>query len=253
MTRPRPIRRWDLFRPLDMVAALWSTAVTVPPVSAGAAAYRTLFVTVRRLVVGRRVTVRVGSGPVTMTVSRFDSNLDLRRLASGQLDDVGVAVTDIEWGASRFEHASAVLRNVHVRQGAPPVVVAAPVHLTLGVPTEALDDLFLTLVPRFAGTIGDDGVARVRWARRPHLGQVEVDAELDGSALFLTPRAVTTRSRRWILPLAVPAYRIRLPELPHGLQLTGVRFEPGLLLLTGTLPEWRMDLSRRHLEQLAEF
>jgi LmeA-like phospholipid-binding len=253
VTRPRGIGRWDPFRPLDLVGALWSTAVAVPPVSTGAAAaYRTVFMTVKRLVVGRRLTLHSEGGPVTMIVSELESRLDLRRLSVGQLDDVQVAATDIVWGVSRFEHASAVLRNVHVRPGAPPVVVAAPVYVTLDVPTDTLDDLFVTMVPRFAGTIGDDAVARLRWARRPRLGHLEVDAELAGSALFLKPRAVTVGTRRWTLPLRTPARRLELPELPHGLQLTGVRLEPGLLRLSGTLPEWRMDLTRRHLEHFIE-
>jgi LmeA-like phospholipid-binding len=241
MTRQRVIPWWDPFRPLDLVST--GTAATL----------WTVFVTLRRVVIGRRVTVQAGSSPVTMTVSELESHLDLRRLTFGQLDDVRIAATDIDWGTNRFGHASAVLRNVHIRAGAPPVVVAAPVHLTFDVPTDALDGLFLAIESRFAGAIGDDGVARVRWARRPRLGQMEVDVQLDGSALLLTPRAVILGGRRWKLPKRTPARRLRLPQLPHGLQLTDVRFQPGLLRLTGSLPEWRMDLSRRNLELLAEF
>jgi LmeA-like phospholipid-binding len=203
-------------------------------------------------VVGRRVTLHSEGGPITMIVSEFESRLDIRRLSVGQLDDVRVGATEIVWGNRRFERASAVLRNVHVRPGAPPTVVAAPVHVTLDVPTEALDHLFGTTAPRFAGTIGDDAVARVRWARLPRLGHLEVDAVLDGSALLLKPRALAVRTRRWHLPLRTPGYRIAMPELPHGLQLTDVRFEPGLLRLSGTLPEWRMDLTPRHFEHFIE-
>lgn len=254
MTEDRAVRRWDPFRPLDLVAALWSTAVEFPPVSTGAAAaYRTVFMTVKRLAVGRRVTVQADRGPVTMTVSKLESPLDIRRLAVGQLDDVHVAAIDITWGTSTFSHASAVLCNVHVRPGGPPTMVAAPVHLTLDVPTDALDDLFSAMVPRYAGSIGDDGVARVHWARRPLLGHVEVDAELAGSVLLLTPRALTLRRRRWALPRKSPTYRVRLPKLPHGLQLTEVEFSPGLLRLSGTLPEWRMALTRKHLERMIDF
>jgi hypothetical protein len=212
-----------------------------------------VFVTVRRLVVGRRITVRADSGPVTMTVSTVESRLDVRRLSVGQLDDVRVEACDITWRTSRFEHASAVLHNVHIRPGAPPTLVAAPVDLTLDVPTEALDDLFGTVVPRLAGTVGDDGVARVRFARHPGWGQVEIDAELDGSTVALRARSVTIAARRWPLPARLPAYRVPLPELPHGVQLTGVRFEPGLLRLSASLPQWRAEFTRRHLEYLLEF
>lgn len=252
MTEPPPIRRWDPLRPLDLMSAVWSTAVAVPPVSTGAAAaHRTVFFTLRRMVVGRRITVRAAGSPVTMTVSEVESRLDVRRLSVGQLDDVRVEARDITWQACRFDHAAAVLHNVHVRPGTSPMLVAAPVELTLDVPTEALDDLVSTMVPLLAGTVGDDGVARLRFARRPGLGHVEVDAAVDGSALVLRGRSVTVG--RWRLPVRTPACRVELPELPLDLRLTDVHFEPGLVRLSGALPQWRMELTRRHLEYLLEF
>ncbi|BBY89155.1 LmeA family phospholipid-binding protein [Mycolicibacterium tokaiense] len=254
MTEPPPIRRWDPLRPLDLMSAVWSTAVAVPPVSTGAAAaHRTVFFTLRRMVVGRRITVRAAGSPVTMTVSEVGSRLDVRRLSVGQLDDVRVVARDITWQASRFDRASAVLHNVHVRPGTSPMLVAAPVELTLDVPTEALDDLVSTMVPLLAGTVGDDGVARLRFARRPGLGQMEIDAELDGSAVALRARSVTIGRRRWPLPASTPAYRMALPELPHGVRLTGVHFEPGLMRLSGLLQQWRMGFTPRHLEYLLGF
>ncbi|CAN5866385.1 LmeA family phospholipid-binding protein [soil metagenome] len=243
------------FRPLDALGAVWSSAAALPPISTGAAAaYRTLFMTVRRLTVGRRLTVRLDDGDLTMLVADVESRLDVRRLAVGQLDDVTIAAVDIGWDAGvyeqAFDRATVVARNVHLRPGAPPVVVAAPVELSLDIPTAALDDLFLLASPRLAGEIGTDGVARVRWASRPLMGHLEVDAQLDGSALFVKPRILSFGRRRWVLPVRTPAYRVRLPRLPHGLQLTEVEFEPGVMRVRGTLPEWRMAISRRRLENL---
>ena len=71
MTRSRPLGRWDPFRPLDMLASLWSTAAIAPVSSGAAAAYRTLFMTLRRLVVGRRLAVRLDEGDITLTVTEF--------------------------------------------------------------------------------------------------------------------------------------------------------------------------------------
>ncbi|WP_197381512.1 hypothetical protein [Mycolicibacterium mengxianglii] len=229
MMRSQPLRPWYPRCPLDLLGALWATAVTVPPVSVGVAvAYRTVNVALRCLVVGRRVTVPADGGAITMTVSQVESRPDIR-----------ITATDITWRGSTFERASAVLCNVQVRPGAPPTVAAAPVHLTLDVPTPALDDLFLTLAPRFAGGIGEDAVGRIRLARRPGLGHVEVDAELDDTTVVVTPRALTLGGRRWPLPPRTPGCRIPLPELPRGVQVTDVHFEPGLLRLSATLPRWR--------------
>ena len=61
-------------------------------------------------------------------------------------------------------------------------------------------------------------------------------------------RAVS--AKRWTLPRRTPAYPVHLPELPHGLQLTDVSFAPDLVCLSGTLPEWRMDVPRTFLEDI---
>lgn len=233
-----------------MLAALWTTAAVTPVSTGAAAAYRTLFMTVRRLVVGRRVTVRMEQGDLTMTVTELDSRLDVRSLAVGQLNDVRIAARDIHWENNQFERATAVLHNVHMRPGVPPVLVAAPVDLTLEIPEALLDDLFSWVAPRLRGRVGADGIARLRWARRPTAGHLEVDAHLDGSTLWLTSRALVVGRRRWRLPQRTPAYAVHLPELPHGLRLTGVAFEPGVVRLSGSLPEWRMPVPRKGLEDM---
>lgn len=246
----RQMRRFDLFRPLDMLTSMWSATAMAPVNSGAAAAYRTLFMTMRRMVVGRRLTVRLDDGDLRMTVTKFDSRLDVRGLSVGQLNDVTLTAHNIRWGASSFDHGTVVLHNVHLKPTSPPVLVAAPVDLTLDVPTDALDNLFRAAAPRLRGEIGDDGVARLHMARRPQMGHVEVEVRLDGSALWLTPRGLTLGNSRWRLPARTPPYRVQLPELAHGLQITGVEFTPGMLRLTGTLPEWRTELPRRRLEDI---
>ncbi len=246
----RPLRRWDPFRPLDMLASLWSTAAVAPVSTGAAAAYRTLFMTLRRLVVGRELSVRLDEGDITLTVTEFDSRLDVRGLAVGQLSDVRLAARDICWDKNRLDRATAVLHNVHLRPSAPPVLIAAPVHLTVELPADALDDLFRLAAPRLTGEIGEDGVARLRLARRPAFGHLEVDALLDGSTLWLKPRGLVVRSKRMRLPNRTPAYPVHLPELPHGLQLTDISIEPDMLCLSGTLQEWRVDVPRTRLEDV---
>jgi hypothetical protein len=250
MTRPRPLRRFDPFRPIDMLTALWSTAAVAPVSSGAAAAYRTLFMTVRRLLVDRRLAVRLDDGDLTLTVTEFDSRLDMRGLSVGQLNDVRLAARDICWQGSRFDRATAVLHNVHMKPSTPPVLVAAPVELTLEVPAPVLDHLFQWAAPRLSGDVGADGVARLRLASRPLLGHVEVDARLDGSTLWLKPRGLVIRQSRWRLPARTPAYPVRLPEFPHGLALTGISFAPGVVCLSGALPEWRLALPRKRLEDI---
>ena len=246
----RPLRRFDPFRPIDMLTSLWSTAAVAPVSTGAAAAYRTLFMTVRRLVVGRRLAVRLDDGDLTLTVTEFDSRLDVRGLSVGQLNDVRLAARDIGWNDSRFDRATAVMHNVHMKPTAPPVLVAAPVELTLEIPAPVLNDLFRWAAPRLSGEVSGDGIARLHLARRPLLGHVEVDVHVDGSTLWLKPRGLAVRQSQWRLPARTPGYPVRLPELPHGLTLTAISFAPGVVLLSGTLPEWRIDIPRKRLEDI---
>ena len=101
-----PLGRFDPFRPLDMLTSLWSATAMVPVNSGAAAAYRTLFTTMRRLIVGRRLTVRLDDGDLTMTVKEFDSRLDVRGLSVGQLNDITLVAADIHWRTSSFDQSS---------------------------------------------------------------------------------------------------------------------------------------------------
>ena len=215
------------FRPLGL---LTNTGV--------AAAHRTMFLTLRQLVVGRQLSIRVDDGTLALTVTRFSS-----RLATGRRHDVRLEAEDISWRDYGVDRAHVTLHDVRLRGHLLPTeLVAAPVELTVEVPAPALDDVFRWEAPRLAGQVGPDGIARLHFARRRGSGHVEVDARLEGSTLWVTPRAVVRR-RRWSLPERTPSYRVRVPELPHGLRLTSIAFAPGVVRLTGTLPEWRADIS----------
>jgi hypothetical protein len=214
------------------------------------AAYQTMFVTLRRLVVGRRLSVRVEDGTLDLTVTRFNSRLEFKHLTTGRHHDVHLEAEDVSWRDFEFDRAHVTLHNLHFRGSLRPTeLVAAPVDLTVELPAPALDDMFRWAAPRLTGTVGPDGIARLHFAKRRGSGHVEVDARLDGSTLWVTPRAVVRR-RRWNLPARTPSYRVRVPELPHGLQLTSIDFAPGIVRLTGTLPEWRVDMPRTRLEDI---
>lgn len=250
-----PFLRWDdPFRALEMLGSLWSST-GLQSVSAGAAQavampYRTLFMTLQQLLVGKEVTVRMGDQDVVLTVTELDSALDPQGLAVGQLGEVRVAARDVSWDEQRLQSAVAVLRNVHIRPGVPPMVVAAPVELSSVLPAAIFDEVLQQVAPQLRSELSEDGTARLRWSRRPGWGGLEVDADVVGTTLWLRPRAVMTGRRRWSLPARMPAYQVPLPPLPHGLLITHVNLGLDALQLSALLPEWRMELPLRHLEDL---
>jgi hypothetical protein len=250
-----PRLRWDdPLRALDMLSSLWSSS-GLPSVGAGAAQavaapYRTLFASLQQLLVDKEVTVRLGDQDVVLTVTELDSALEPQGLAVGQLGEVRVAARDVSWGDQRLQHAVAVLHNVHIRPGVPPVVVAAPVKLSSALPAGIFDEVVRHAVPQLRGELCEDGTARLRWRRQPGWGGLEVDLDVVGKTLWLRPRALVAGQRRWVLPSRTPAYRVPLPELPHELRVTDVSLGLDSFEVSALLPEWRMDLPLRNLEDL---
>ena len=163
--------------------------------------------------------MRLTDGELSLTITEFDSRLDLRALSVGQLDDVRIAATDLRWNGQRFERASAVLHNVHMRASVPPALVAAPVELTLELPAPVLDELFRSAAPRLSGEVGPDGVARLSVARRRGWGHVEVEMRVDGSTLWITPARDRAAPQVGVAAaharLPRPAARTAPRPLPH--------------------------------------
>lgn len=250
-----PRLRWDdPLRALDFLGSLWSSS-GLQSVSDGAAQaakvpYRTLFVTLQQLLIGTEVLVRMGDRDVQLTVTELASELEPQGLAIGQLGEVRVAACNIRWDNHHLQRAVAVLQNVHIRPGMPPMVVAAPVQLSSAVPANTFDEALRLAAPRLRGELREDGTARLRWARQPRWGGVEVDVDVVGSNLWLRPRAVVVGKRRWTLPARLPAYQVPLPELPHGLLITDVSLGADTLQISAVLPEWRTEFPLKHLENL---
>ncbi|SEB26473.1 MULTISPECIES: hypothetical protein [unclassified Mycobacterium] len=257
MANSGPFPSWDSFPNWDALSSFWSSTAGSALTGGPAGAYKSLFDTLRKQVVGRRMTVKLTSGEMTLTVTTIDADLDMRSLSVGQLNTVSISAADIVWNGWQFDRATAVLHNVHIKPSNTPVLVAAPLDLTIEMSTKALDrmiDRASSLpgraAPKLLGRIDAGGVAQIRWARRPDIGHLEVDATIDGSTLLVKPRMVALRRARWHLPNRLPAYRIQLPKLPRELAPTSVSFSPQTIQLTGRMPEWRVAVPRRRIEEI---
>lgn len=256
MANSGPFPSWDSFLNWDALSSFWSSTAGSALTGGPAGAYKSLFDALRKQVVGRRMTVKLTSGEMTLTVTTIDADLDMRSLSVGQLNTVSISAADIVWNGWQFDRATAVLHNVHIKPSNTPVLVAAPLDLTIEMSTKALDrmiDRASSLpgraAPKLLGRIDAGGVAQIRWARRPDIGHLEVDATIDGSTLLVKPRMIALRRGRWHLPNRLPAYRIQLPKLPRELAPMSVSFSPQTIQLTGRMPEWRVAVPRHRIEE----
>lgn len=210
----------------------------------------TLLRTVRDRLVGRRVTLRVGEDELTLTLTGVEADLDPLAAAVGQLGDVGVDAEDVEWHDWRFPGLRIDLRNVHVRPGTTPTLLAAPVDLRLTVDSGTVADRVAEGWPSVSAEISGDGVARLRWSRRPDWGHVEVAPRPADAGIRLEPQALVAGNRRFDAPRRAPTVTVPLPPLSEAFRVTAVETSPGALYVSGQLAQWREPLPLGRLEDL---
>ncbi len=110
-------------------------------------------------------------------------------------------------------------------------------------------DRVATARPDLIATPHSDGF-RVRWRKHPHWGYLALAADIEDSAVVLTPTELhigrwTRRPPKRIQPIVLP-----LPDLPKGLRLTGIRPDEDELTLTIAADEWPGRLARIPLPDL---
>lgn len=200
----------------------------------------------RSWLIGKRRAFRFGGHDLTLVLADISvDGPDLAR-AVGQYGQVSICARDVGWGGCQFERMEIRARNVHVRPGTRPALVAAPVLCEALVPAPAAARWLAARSPRLSLTLAAGipqiAVAGAPWAR------LEVDAGAHGRSIRIQPRAVYVGNRRW--PVRFPAFDLSLPVLPGGLMLTSVVPAPGGFVLRGVISEWQRPLAPDDLERL---
>jgi hypothetical protein len=203
--------------------------------------------TARNWLIGKKRTFAFAGTEVTMVLEDLSvEGSDLAK-AVGQYGQVRICARDVEWESYRFERLEVEARNVHLRPGTKPVLVAAPVRCEAFVSAAAASRWLAGVSPRLelathAG-VPQVGVTGAPWVR------LEVEAGGEGKSIRVVPRALHLLDRRVSL-LGIPAYHLPLPDLPFDVMLTSIEPAPGGFVIRGLLAEWQRPLSRADIERL---
>jgi hypothetical protein len=200
----------------------------------------------RSWLIGKKRTFGLPGHDLTLVLTDISvKGPDLAR-AVGQYGQVTICARDIGWGGYQLDRMEIRARNVHVRPGTRPTLVAAPVLCEAFVPASVASRWLASVSPRLNLTMKADvpqiGVASARWAR------LEVEAGAQGRSIRIQPRALHLRERR--LSLRSPAFHVSLPVLPGGVMLTSVATASGGFVLRGVISEWQRSLSREDIDRL---
>src|SRR6266705_5281240 len=113
--------------PFDRVrAAAQSLGLPTPGILPGDP-FAVLVDAARAWLVGKKRTIGFGGHELTMTLAGVSvEGSDVARLV-GQYGQVRFTARDVVWGDYQFERMEVQVRNVHLRPGARPLLVVAPV------------------------------------------------------------------------------------------------------------------------------
>jgi len=232
-----PTGFWQVGKPLaDLTAAPWLAAWQ------SKSAIQALLDGVRAGLVGRPVVIGAGAGRVAFTLSSLVATVGHLAAASGQADDVSLSAENVEFRTYQFASVSAHLYNVHTRFRAKPLLVSAPVDVSLTISGERLTRVLADHLRAVRFEISDAGRMLVRPARRPHWLYVAVVPGVEKGTLVVRPTGWGRRGRlrrfRWkVIPV-----RLNL-ALPDGVRITAVEVRPNLLEVHLRVDEWKLDLS----------
>ena len=200
----------------------------------------------RSWLIGKKRTFRFRDQDVTLFLTDISvEGAELAR-AVGQYGQVTIAARDIGWGDHQLERMAVRARNVHVRPGTRPVLMAAPVLCEALAPASTVSRWMATRAPRLSLTLRE-GVPQIAVAGAPW-ARVEVEPAAQGRSIRIQPRALHLRNRR--LPLRFPALHLSLPVLRSGLMLTSIEPATDGFVLRWEVTEWERSLSRDDVERL---
>jgi hypothetical protein len=237
-----PGSRWDFFRmwqhmarPLAELAAdeglpMWGTRAPLQALLDG----------VRSSLVGRPLVMGAEDRRVALTLTSLDASLDPVAAAVGQVEDVTLAAENVQWRTYQFTAASATLRNVHTRWGARPLLVCAPVDLTMSMAGERLASMLVERTSSVQLDISDEGRMRLALARRPNWGWVEFRPVVERGCLVVRPTGLARAKRRWQFKRQMPAFRLKV-LLPDAMRIVGLEVRSNRLDVQLRIDEWRLD------------
>ena len=202
---------------------------------------------VRDQVVGRSRTFRLWGRDVTLTLDDVSiTGSDLAR-SVGQFGNIHIVTRDIHWDSSRIERLAFHARNVHVRPGMPPTLVAAPVSWELWAAPSVVSGWLAAAAPTHSLEFVE-GIPLVRLPKAPSWLRLEVRPSAEGRSIRLQCIALRIRSRR--LPIRLPDHIVPLPVLPDQAVLSSVETFADKIVMRGLIHEWQRSVSQSDLQGL---
>jgi hypothetical protein len=209
---------------------------------------RSLLDAAKELVVGRRLTVPVGEKKVSFVLDGVEVEASDLVRATGHYGQVVVRGRDVEWAEARIARLEVRARNVHLRPGRTPTLVAAPIRWEAQVAASQASAWLSSVAPHLRVAVDDEDGVRVSLAGAAPTVDLQVEPRALGRAVRLVPRSLGWSGRR--IGLRLPGYTVDLRGLPPDVAVTAVEAGGDRVVVRGVVTEWQRSLSRADVDRL---
>jgi hypothetical protein len=143
--------------------------------------------TARNWLIGKQRTFTFAGHELTLVLEDLSvEGSDLAK-AVGQYGQLSILARDVEWADYRFEWVEVQARNVHLRPGTKPVLVAAPIRCEAFLSAQAATRWLASVSPRLELAM-HEGVPQVGLAGAPWL-RLEIEPGAGGQSIRVVPRS----------------------------------------------------------------
>ncbi|MEZ5282860.1 MAG: hypothetical protein R2770_20570 [Acidimicrobiales bacterium] len=199
--------------------------------------------------VGKELSVEVGSTRVDLVLDDITTEVHSLGPAVGQFGDITLSAHDVLLHGVRIAQAKVGLQNVHLRPGTPMVLVAAPVQVEVRL-AEAVVAALVSDADVGVSFEIVDAKPRVRSLGRPAMGYLEV--ELAPAVDHVMISAVAASNDRWRLERGLrrlPSVRFDLPRELRGV-IKHIEVEGDGVVLRGNFDQLAEPVSRAQIDQV---
>lgn len=245
MSNQRLFGEWLPWREVDRLLTLGKSVPTTP----GGLVQLILRVASDRLL-GKRITVRMGDTDVSLTPVEIDSDIRTLGLATGQIATIKFVANHVRWERTTLQRVELTLTDTRLRSLPAPYLVVGLVSVRITVTSAEVRHWVRQVAPDIHVDITKEGRIRASWSRAPMLGHIELRPSAGDSVIYLDPTGVQIWQRSLPVAHRMKPFVITVPDLPHGLQLTGIETGPEELILHGVTDRVRERISTMPLADI---
>ena len=209
--------------------------------------------TARARLVGRDLTLQSGSAALHLVLNDLKFAASPLGLALGQFGTITAHASNVRWDGGRLNALTVKFKNVHLRPGAQPALIIAPIKFSATIRQDVLDELIADAADKVSVELCDGGTALARKPGRESWGNANVTPRIEGNNVRLVATGLTVGSRSFNTQRGgVPSALIKIPPLPAGMRMTDIALGDSCVSIEAVITEWREPINAQQLLMLSE-